>query len=322
MINPWQELSWQQLVAYYQAQHIPQAVLLRGIVGLGKRHLAQCFSQLLLCESQQQNNSCGTCYSCNMLVANTHPDFYVIEPEESSSVITIEQIRGLQDVLHHTAHQGGYLCVVLDSVAAMNTYASNALLKVLEEPMPRTIIFLLDHTRTTVPATIVSRCQIISVKVPSFAHSLQWLEMQGVSQDPKFWMPILWATCGSPMTALQWQREGIWESYQNLMHDLLKLSTQTSADPLAIAQSWCKVSVTWLLDVLLQLVYMMMRKYYAWPIIPEFFPDLVSLPIPLYKLLEFADILSSVVQEVNMYNFNHQLLLEFIFIKWLEYATC
>lgn len=329
MLNSWQHPCWQQLLTYYRRSRVPQALLLRGPAGVGKVQLARCFTQLLLC---QQPNAlmpepypCGTCYACQLFLSETHPDCYFIAPHAPSTVITIEQIRDLQGFLHHTAHQGGYLCVILDPVNALNVYASNALLKILEEPMAKTVIFLLDNARNALPATIVSRCQVLRCLLPAFAEGLLWLQSQGINDERKFWEPILWATAGSPVVSLQWQQDGSWARYQDLMRDLLTLSQQGKAlaDPLELARVWAnKVALPWLLDVLMQLIHLMMRHKHHLPVMHHILPELLALPIPLYDLLEFYDILRPLAQEINTYNFNQQLLLEFIFIKWLEYATC
>lgn len=328
MLNSWQHTCWQQLLTYYRRSRVPQALLLRGAPGVGKSQLARCFAQLLLC---QQSNAlmaeqfpCGICYSCCLFLSDTHPDCYFIVPNAPSNLITIEQIRDLQSFLSHTAHQGGYLCVIIDPVNAMNVYASNALLKVLEEPMAKTVILLLDHARNPLPATIISRCQVLRCVLPACAEGLLWLQSQGINDERKFWEPILWATAGSPVVALQWHRDGSWARYQELMRDLLTLSQQgqAMADPLELARVWARVAVPWLLDVLMQLINLMMRRHHQLPVMPHILPELLALPIPLYDLLEFYDILKILAQEINTYNFNQQLLLEFIFIKWLEYATC
>ena len=51
-IFPWQQAIWQHLTAYIEQQRIPQALLLVGASGLGKRHLAEIYAGALLCQTR------------------------------------------------------------------------------------------------------------------------------------------------------------------------------------------------------------------------------------------------------------------------------
>ncbi|MDH4114967.1 MAG: hypothetical protein OEU89_05805 [Burkholderiaceae bacterium] len=74
----WQRALWDQLVGWQE--RLPHAVLLHGGRGIGKRHLAMAFGQLLLCESPGAGRPCGECASCRLLAADNHPDFRWLVP--------------------------------------------------------------------------------------------------------------------------------------------------------------------------------------------------------------------------------------------------
>lgn len=142
----------------FQQDRLSHAYLLSGIAGLGKTEFAKQFAQFLLCDT---NNNCGNCRSCKQMQANTHPDFIFIAPEEKNHSIKIDQIRELGEKLSRTAHHSGYQVVVISPADAMPVQAANALLKTLEEPTGKVIIFLVDNQKSILPATIMSRCQKI-----------------------------------------------------------------------------------------------------------------------------------------------------------------
>ncbi|HLD84743.1 MAG TPA: DNA polymerase III subunit delta' C-terminal domain-containing protein, partial [Coxiellaceae bacterium] len=75
--------------------------------------------------------------------------------------IKIDQIRALSDQLSRTAHAGGYQVAIISPADAMPLGAANALLKTLEEPSGKVVIFLIDNQQHILPATIASRCQKI-----------------------------------------------------------------------------------------------------------------------------------------------------------------
>ncbi len=150
MIYPWQTALWQQ-------RSFPQALLLEGPEGLGKVAFAYALAQLRLCQSPGEE-ACGQCQSCHWFLQNNHPDFYCVTPEADSRFIKIEQIRALTDKLSRTSHSA-YQVALIYPMEAMNTAASNALLKTLEEPQPGASLFLVTHRKAQLPATIISRCQ-------------------------------------------------------------------------------------------------------------------------------------------------------------------
>ena len=57
-----------------------------------------------------------------------------------------------------TAGLGGYRVVIVDAADNLNKTAANALLKILEEPPPRSIFLVVSHAPGNLLATIRSRC--------------------------------------------------------------------------------------------------------------------------------------------------------------------
>lgn len=97
----------------------------------------------------------------------TQPDFSVVEQElndktgKTKKNIDIEQIRDLRSFLSQRSFLGGYKIAVIDKAEKMNANSANSLLKILEEPKNKMVIFLLTKDETLLPSTIQSRCQMI-----------------------------------------------------------------------------------------------------------------------------------------------------------------
>src|SRR3989344_4245673 len=98
---------------------------------------------------------------------STHPDFFLIEKrvdEKSGKTkrnIDIDQLRTLRSQLRQSPLLGSYRIAVIDGAELMSTAAANAVLKTLEEPRPRTVLFLLTTNGQQLPQTIHSRCQSV-----------------------------------------------------------------------------------------------------------------------------------------------------------------
>jgi len=73
--------------------------------------------------------------------------------------IIVDDVRALHDFFEMTAAHEGWRIAIVDSADEMNRNAANALLKMLEEPPRKSILFLVSHAKGRLPATIRSRCQ-------------------------------------------------------------------------------------------------------------------------------------------------------------------
>ena len=95
-----------------------------------------------------------------------HGDFRVIERAWADSKmtkrktsITVNDVRGIGQFLRLTPAEGGWRVVIIDAADEMNHNAENAVLKVLEEPPARALIFLVSHNPARLLPTIRSRCR-------------------------------------------------------------------------------------------------------------------------------------------------------------------
>jgi DNA polymerase-3 subunit delta' len=165
------------LTAFLRKGTIPHALLFTGIEGVGKKRAAEIFAMACNClgygreqttvnsgEKGSNNNleitePCGICSSCRKILSNSHPDVIHIEPSGYS--IRISQIRDLCGVLSLKPYEARIRVVIISDAHTMNSAASNALLKILEEPPDRTMLILTAPEKTDLIPTVSSRCQNI-----------------------------------------------------------------------------------------------------------------------------------------------------------------
>ena len=172
---PWQDTLWMPLIRRIQSDQFPHSLLLTGSEGVGKHTFAIALANRLLCNQRTGQYICHQCKSCQLLKAGTHPDLMTVQPESSGKPIKIDQIRKVNEFVRKTAQQGGGRVVVISPSEAMNTYASNALLKSLEEPGSNTYFILVSARSGDMLSTIRSRCQIVSFTIPDKEHARTWL---------------------------------------------------------------------------------------------------------------------------------------------------
>lgn len=176
---PWMRDAFSRLASLEASGKLAHAYLLGGQEGLGKRMLARYFAHYLLCRNRQGDAPCGECRECQLLAAETHPDLKIIQPEDSAE-IKIDQVRGTIEFISRTSQRGGWKIILLCPAEAMNTNSANALLKVLEEPSPRTLLLLVSHQPALLMATIRSRCHALKFNRPAPEQVMPWLEAKNV----------------------------------------------------------------------------------------------------------------------------------------------
>jgi DNA polymerase III subunit delta' len=129
----------------------------------GRTATALAFAQALLCPT----GGCGTCRACALVVARQHPDLHVIVPTppetnpRGARALRIGAIRALQHQAALVPFQATCKVFVLDDAERMTGEAPQAFLKTLEEPPARTVIILVLPGVRALPATVLSRCQIV-----------------------------------------------------------------------------------------------------------------------------------------------------------------
>lgn len=254
-VYPWQENLWQQLAGRAQHAH---AYLLHGPVGIGKRALAERLMARLLCLSPNGLDACGNCKSCHLLAAGTHPDNFVLEPEEADKPIKVDQVRELVEFVVQTAQLGGRKVVLLEPAEAMNLNAANALLKSLEEPSGNTVLLLISHQPSRLLPTIKSRCVQQACPLPSEAVSLVWLAQALPEQGDEERADLLTLAAGSPLAALRMHAQGVREQRAQAVEGVKKLLKQ-QVSPSQLAESWNALPLNLLFDWFCDWAQLMLR---------------------------------------------------------------
>lgn len=214
-----------------QTQHA-HALLLQGPQGVGQFELAMTLAQAWLCEGTAgaiEHKPCGVCASCRLVQAHSHPDLLVLLPEilqealgwgggdgaeataekvgkaKPSKEIKVEAVRSAVTFAQTTSARGRGKVVVLHPAERMNGISANTLLKTLEEPPGAARFVLSCAAPESLLPTIRSRCQAVTMLLPSTAVATQWLAQAGVKDAAV----LLAATGGQPQEVLQWVEQGI-----------------------------------------------------------------------------------------------------------------
>lgn len=189
------KLSWENLIGHAETANylrktirgdkFPHAVIFSGKEGIGKRFAAEICAASLLCENHS-GEPCGICESCQLVLARSHPDFYILEPEDNKKAnptIKIGQIREMQSEAALRPINSARRVVIIDGAELMNNAAANCLLKTIEEPPSQTIFILLTANRSNLLMTIRSRCMTVNFDKISAEKIRDFLILRGVESS-------------------------------------------------------------------------------------------------------------------------------------------
>ena len=126
-----------------------------GQTGVGKMLFAKGFAKAVLCLQEEQ---CNNCKSCLEFENNNNPDITIIEKEEDSNVIKIDQIRQMTSKILEKPIISNKKVYIINDSELMTEAAQNSLLKTLEEPPEYATIILITSREDLFLNTIKSRC--------------------------------------------------------------------------------------------------------------------------------------------------------------------
>lgn len=127
---------------------------------------AKSFAKTLLCPNKYTNlNNCDKCTQCKNLDENNFIEFKIIEP--NGNWITKEQIEDLQNTFMKKPIVGTKKVYIINHFDKMRQNLMDKMLKFIEEPLDGIIAILVTDNKNKIIETILSRCQLISLKTIS-----------------------------------------------------------------------------------------------------------------------------------------------------------
>jgi DNA polymerase III subunit delta' len=147
--------------------HVAHAYAFVGPPGSGRRSTALAFAQALVAPEGGR--------AAERVARGAHPDVRVIEPTPPEKnpkgplALRVESIRELERLAALRPVEGRMKVFVVVDADRMTLATPQAFLKTLEEPPPRTVIVLLLAQLRVLPATVLSRCQVVRFAPPPSA---------------------------------------------------------------------------------------------------------------------------------------------------------
>lgn len=307
---PWLKEPAGRLRQRLERGQVPQALIVHGPAGVGRRHLSMALAAALLDSDWQPPVEADP----DSLPPLLHADFLTLGIEEKKTSISVTQVSELIEFLGLTSHQGGRKVALIHPAEALQRAAADRLLKTLEEPPGRSTLILVCESLARLPATLRSRCERIRLVPPSIAEGLAWLG-HGSAEAPA---QALDFTSGAPFAARTLLREGFTELATGLAQDLQQLVGRETP-PTTVAKRWVKHDVVlchrWLYCATASLIRQALLPVGEGPRIPE--PPLKNAQSRLNMRACFAylDQLTQ-ARRLESWSLNHELQFAELLMWW------
>jgi len=211
-----------RLIGNIREGRVAHAQFLLGPRGSGVLPLALAYAAYLFCEHPGEGDSCGACAACRMMEKLAHPDLHLVFPiflsdkgktcdpfvaDWRGAVLETpyldadiwrevlkgdnKQLRMGVDIaaevvrkLSLRPYMGGRKVMLIWLPEMMDAAMANKILKVLEEPEPRTVFLLAGHSNDRILPTILSRTQLVKVAAPGPSEVAAAIQERFVELSP------------------------------------------------------------------------------------------------------------------------------------------
>ena len=190
-----------RLIEGVKENRVSHALLFSGGEGVGKLAMAIAYSQFLNCRKPGESDACGECPSCKKYKKLIHPDLHFVFPvvknqkfkepvsdnfidkwreqvlknpyfnsnqwnkvldvENSQAQIYVHESSEIIRKLNLKTYEAEYKVMIVWMAERMNVQCANKLLKMIEEPPPKTLFILITESEDQILSTIKSRTQLV-----------------------------------------------------------------------------------------------------------------------------------------------------------------
>lgn len=217
---------YEQFARALEQGRLPGAVIIAGSPSLGTAALASACVKLYLCRHPSGQQPCGSCRSCTLFDAGTHPDFLAVlsscagedaghggdlthdagllasdSSADARKTVRVNSLRGMSEWLFESAALAHGRAAIISNAQLMSVGASNAVLKIFEEPPEHSLILMLSSSLSALLPTILSRAFKLVVLPPSREVAAMFLQQHGA--DPARVPLALALSGGAPYGALE-----------------------------------------------------------------------------------------------------------------------
>ena len=162
-LKKYQPVIYQTFLNALQKDQLSHAYLISGNNGAPLMDVASFFAKSILCDDPSPM-ACNSCITCLRVDDGNYPDFFVFDG--SKAMIKKDDVDTIETAFEKKAFENkGIRVYILHLIENMTTQAINSILKFLEEPGSKVYAFLTTNNENSILPTIISRCQVLRLRL-------------------------------------------------------------------------------------------------------------------------------------------------------------
>lgn len=225
-------------------ERVVSSYLFSGPDGVGRALTAGAFIAALICPNKKnKQQACGACSTCRRIGILEYPDVAWIKPEKNKA-IKIEEIRRVRELLSLKPYESPVNICVIEDAHLMTQEASNALLKVLEEPPGNSLLILITSNKGLLLPTVISRCAEVKFGPLSIKDTKDIITEKVTDIDEGFAAFLAYFSQGSPGRALLMIDERVADRKNEVIEELNNITRENDLSCL----NWMREDKNSLLD--------------------------------------------------------------------------
>ena len=152
------------LIELYNKNKLPNKIIFSGNSGIGKCTLAYHLVNYIFTINEKNKYNIDKNlisidnHSYNLIIKNTHPNFFLISNEGDKMNIQVSKVREMIEFTNKSSFNGECKVILIDNIEYLNTNSVNSLLKIIEEPNSNIYFFLIHNSKQSILDTLKSRC--------------------------------------------------------------------------------------------------------------------------------------------------------------------
>jgi DNA polymerase-3 subunit delta' len=180
-LKTYQPVIYKTFLNSLQNERLSHAYLLCGNPGTPLLEVAKFLANSIICDNPSPL-ACDNCITCMRVDDGNYPDFIVYDG--SKATIKKDEVASVETQFEKTAFETkGIMIYILHLIENVTEQAINSILKFLEEPGKNVYAFLTTNNENSILPTIISRCQVMHLKLVDRNEVIAAAIENGVAQD-------------------------------------------------------------------------------------------------------------------------------------------
>ena len=176
-----QHIVFQVLKNSFKNNKTSHAYIINGSKGSPVLETAIFLAQSLVCNHKDENNlACETCVNCQKIQNQSYADFKMFSGEQLKTDVTLS----IQEEFNKSSIENENVKIyIIDQIEKAPISSLNKLLKFIEEPTSNIVAIFTTNSVSSILPTIVSRCQVISLKEFMVKDLVAYLESNNINSS-------------------------------------------------------------------------------------------------------------------------------------------